>query len=532
MDRDALAAMPEAGPQPGADSASTTPRRSSFRALRSRQFRLYLQVVSASGSFLQQTAISWLIFELTHSASDLGLVLAAGGIPSLLLGLWGGVVADRVDLRKLVIATQSLYCLLAALLWALAAACQARVPALVVIGVAGGVVQIADSPARQAFVSRLVSPEDLSSAVSLNGVVVNSARVVGPALAGVLIVTVGTTVCFGLNALSYLAVIAALVLIRPLRSRSSTPPGRQGVKEGLRYAAGRQQLWLPLVMMSVVGLLAFNFAVILPVFAKDTFHGTAGTYGLLTVMLSIGSIVGSLAVGLIHHPRRPYLLFAALGFGVMLAATAAAPDVVIGCITLLVTGAAAFRHPLPDHFATSQLRRLSGQDHGPLGLCLHRDHSDRKHRDRLDHFDWRSTGRSLGWSGSVCRRRRAGGLRAYSPQPRRCAHGSWLALVDAGRCRRSRPVYNRVEFKRSRWTICGRGRSSRDWPGHRGRTQSPCQGEGRGFESRLPLQSSRSEAVFRPAGGYPRTADSDRVARYIVGPHRDTALVDRYQGRR
>jgi MFS family permease len=344
MDRDALATMPEAGPQPGADSASTAPRKSSLRALRSQPFRLYFggQVVSASGSFLQQTAISWLVFELTHSASDLGLVLAAGGIPSLLLGPWGGVVADRVDLRKLLIATQSLYCLLAALLWALAAAGQARVPALVVIGVAGGVVQIADSPARQAFVSRLVSPEDLSSAVSLNGVVVNSARVVGPALAGVLIVTVGTTVCFGLNAFSYLAVIAALVLIRPLRSRGSTPPGRQGVKEGLRYAAGRQQLWLPLVMMSVVGLLAFNFAVILPVFAKDTFHGTAGTYGLLTVMLSIGSIVGSLAVGFIHHPRRPYLLFAALGFGVMLAATAAAPDVVIACITLLVTGAAAF----------------------------------------------------------------------------------------------------------------------------------------------------------------------------------------------
>src|SRR5271163_1984854 len=305
MDRDALAAMPEAGPLPGSDVATRAKAGSSFRALRFHPFRLYFggQVVSASGSFLQQTAIGWLVLERTGSPGDLGLVLAAGGIPSLLLGPWGGVVADRVDLRKLLIATQSLYCLLAALLWALAAAGQARVPALVVIGVAGGVVQIADSPARQAFVSRLVSPEDLSSAVSLNGVVVNSARVVGPALAGVLIVTVGTTVCFGLNALSYLAVIAALVLIRPLRSRGSTPPGRQGVKEGLRYAAGRQQLWLPLVMMSVVGLLAFNFAVILPVFAKDTFHGTGGTYGLLTTMLSIGAVLGFLAVGLVHHPK-------------------------------------------------------------------------------------------------------------------------------------------------------------------------------------------------------------------------------------
>jgi MFS family permease len=344
MDRDALAAMPEAGPQPGAEAATATKAGSSFRALRSRPFRLYFggQVVSASGSFLQQTAIGWLVLELTGSPSDLGLVLAAGGIPSLLLGPWGGAVADRVNLRKLLIGTQTLYCLLAALLWALAVAGAASVAALVAIGVAGGVVQIADSPARQAFVSRLVPANDLASAVSLNGVVVNSARVVGPALAGVLIVTVGTTVCFGLNALSYLAVIAALFLVRPRQAGGPAPPGRRGVKEGLRYASGRQQLWLPLLMMLLVGLLAFNFAVILPVLAKVTFRGTGGTYGLLTTMLSIGAVVGSLAVGLIHHPKRQYLLLAALGFAVTLAATAAAPNVAVACVTLLVTGATAF----------------------------------------------------------------------------------------------------------------------------------------------------------------------------------------------
>ncbi len=326
------------------EAAAPAKSRNSFRALWSRSFRLYFggQVVSASGTFLQQTAIGWLVLELTGSPGDLGLVLAAGGIPSLLLGPWGGAVADRVDLRKLLVVTQTLYCLLAALLWVLAAADAASVGALVAIGVAGGVVQIADSPARQALVSRLVPPEDLASAVSLNGVVVNSARVVGPALAGVLIVTVGTTVCFGLNALSYLAVIAALLVIRPRKAGGPAPPGRRGVKEGLRYAASRQQLWLPLLMMLVVGLLAFNFAVVLPVLAKDTFHGTGGTYGLLTTMLSVGAVAGSLAVGLVHHPKRPYLLFAALGFGVTSAATAAAPDVAVACVTLLVMGAAAF----------------------------------------------------------------------------------------------------------------------------------------------------------------------------------------------
>jgi MFS family permease len=344
MDRDALAVTPESGPGPGSGAVAAPRAGSSFRALQSRPFRLYFggQVVSASGSFLQQTAIGWLVLELTGSPRDLGLVLAAGGIPSLLFGPWGGAVADRVDLRKLLIGTQVLYCLLAALLWALAAAGEARVTALVAIGVAGGVVQIADSPARQAFVSRLVPPDDLASAVSLNGVVVNSARVVGPALAGVLIITVGTTVCFGLNALSYLAVIAALVVIRPRAAGGPAPPGRQGVREGLKYAAGRQQLWLPLLMMLMVGLLAFNFAVVLPVFAKDTFHGTGGTYGLLTTMLSVGAVLGSLAVGLVHHPRRQYLLLAALGFGVTSAATAAAPNVAVACLTLLVTGATAF----------------------------------------------------------------------------------------------------------------------------------------------------------------------------------------------
>jgi MFS family permease len=137
-------------------------------------------------------------------------------------------------------------------------------------------------------------------------------------------------------------VIAALLFIRPRKAAGPAPAGRRGVKEGLKYAAGRQQLWLPLLMMSVVGLLALNFSVVLPVFAKDTFHGNGGTYGLLTTMLSVGAIVGSLAVGLIHHPRRQYLLFAALGFGVTSAATAVAPNVAVACVTLVVMGAAAF----------------------------------------------------------------------------------------------------------------------------------------------------------------------------------------------
>ena len=134
-----------------------------------------------------------------------------------------------------------------------------------------------------------MTPND-SGAVSLNGVVVNSARVVGPAVAGVLIATVGTTPCFGINALSYVAVIAALVALRPLPASKKRPKASGGVLDGLKYARGRQQLWLPLTMMALVGLLAFNFSVILPVLADKTFHSSGGTYGLLTTALSVGSV--------------------------------------------------------------------------------------------------------------------------------------------------------------------------------------------------------------------------------------------------
>jgi len=361
VDRDGIRVVPEAVPEVDAPSAQppehamptqatpadhvrTPGRRGTFRALRSRPFRLYFagQVASASGTFVQQTAIGWLVLRLTGSAADLGLVLAAGGVPALLFGPWGGTIADRVSLRGLLIATQTAYGVLAGLLWVLAVTGRASVPAIIAVSVAGGVVQIADSPARQAFIGSLVQPEDLSSAVSVNGVVMNSARVVGPAIAGVLIVTIGTTPCFALNALSYLAVIAALVLLRPLRPRAQRASTAAGVRDGLRYAASRQQLWLPLIMMALVGLLAFNFPVILPVLARQTLHGNGGTYGLLTTVLSIGSVGGSLGVGLIRHPRRQYLMIAALAFGVFLAATAGAPDVVIACLTLLATGAAGF----------------------------------------------------------------------------------------------------------------------------------------------------------------------------------------------
>jgi MFS family permease len=363
MDRDGLTVVPEANApqvmalageqtsQQADQQASVNPagkagpaRRSTFRALRSKPFRLYFagQVASASGTFLQQTAIAWLVLKLTGNAASLGLVLAAGGVPSLLAGPWGGAIADRMDLRRLLIGTQIAFGLLAGLLWLLAITGKASVPVIITISVVSGVVSIVDSPARQAFIGSLVTPNDLSSAVSLNGVVVNSARVVGPAVAGVLIATVGTTPCFGINALSYVAVIVALIGVRPLASGARKRKASGGVREGLRYARGRQQLWLPLTMMALVGLLAFNFSVILPVLAEKTFHSSGGAYGLLSTALSVGAVAGSLGVGLVPHPRRIYLVATAVAFGLCLTGTAFAPDVAVACVALVLTGLAAF----------------------------------------------------------------------------------------------------------------------------------------------------------------------------------------------
>jgi MFS family permease len=305
--------------------------------------RYYLgQIASASGTFLQQTATGWLVLELTGSASALGLVLAVGGLPSLLLGPLGGTLADRVDNRRLLLITQTLFGLLAAALWLIAATGHMNVALIIAINIAEGFVQIIDSPARQAFVSQLVPTEDLASAISLNGVVMNSARVVGPAVAGLLIVTVGTTPCFAVNAASYVLVIIALLTVTPLAAKLRSAGTHSGIRDALHYVRRHEQLRLPLLMMAGVGLLSFNFGVVLPLLARGTFHGNGGTYGLLSTMLSIGSVAGSLGVGRVRHPRRVYLLAAVIAFGLCLVMTAVAPTVPLACVALLLTGLSGF----------------------------------------------------------------------------------------------------------------------------------------------------------------------------------------------
>lgn len=314
-----------------------------FRAFRHRDFRRFFigQLPSASGTFLQQTALGWLVFQATGSAASLGMVLASGSLPGLLLGPWGGAFADRFDLRRLLLATQTAFAAFAGSLWLVVSSGATNIAVIVCLNVGSGLVSVLDGPARQAFVGQLVPAADLPSAVSLNGVIMNGAKVIGPAIAGVLIATVGTTPCFAVNALSYLVVIAALLTITSPAGREGQPASG-GVREGLRYAAGRHQLWLPLAMMAFIGLFSFNFTVVLPVFTKDDLGASGGAYGLLSAMLSVGSVIGSLLVGRIAHPKRMYLAISSTLFGVGMAATSFTTTVTAAAIALALTGIAAF----------------------------------------------------------------------------------------------------------------------------------------------------------------------------------------------
>ena len=269
------------------------------------------------------------------------MVLPSGSLPALLLGPWGGAFADRFDLRRLLLVTQVAFAVFAGALWFAVFTGAASIAFIVCLNVASGLVSVVDGPARQAFVGQLVPAADLASAVSLNGVIMNGAKVIGPAIAGILIATVGTTPCFAVNALSYLAVIAALLTIAsPSGPQRVRPSG--GVREGLRYVRGRHQLWLPLAMMAVIGLFSFNFTVVLPVFTENDLGATGGAYGLLTAALSVGSVIGSLLVGRIAHPKRIYLAVASLIFGVAMVVTAMTTTVVAAAVALALTGVAAF----------------------------------------------------------------------------------------------------------------------------------------------------------------------------------------------
>ena len=300
-----------------------------FASFRRRGFRLFFagQSISQVGNWLTLVAQTLLVLRLTGSGVALGLLAACQFGPVLVLGPFAGVVADRSDKRRLLLRVQSLAMLQSFALAALVAGGDPPVIAVYAVALAGGFCTAFDNPVRRSFVVELVPEDEVPNAVSLNSALMTGARVVGPALAGALVSTVGFVWCFLVDGLSYIAVLAFVSRIRrdDVRPAETTPRGRGQVREGFRYARSTPALWTPLVMMAVVGTLAFNFQTVLPLFATRDLGGTVVTFTLLMSVLSVGSFVGALLTARRRSVGIRTVGIAALQFGIAMCALAVAP---------------------------------------------------------------------------------------------------------------------------------------------------------------------------------------------------------------
>ena len=328
-------------------SASAGPGRPSmFRSLRVRNYRLFAggQVVSLTGTWAQRIAQDWLVLELSgDSGVALGVVTGLQFLPVLLLGLWGGVLADRYDKRRLLVVVQAAMGLLALALGLLDVTGLVQLWHVYALSFALGIASALDTPVRQSFLVELVGPADLPNAVSLNSATFNSARIVGPAFAGVLIGVVGTGWIFLGNAVSYAGVLTGLLLMRTadLRTPERVARARGQVREGLAYVRSRPDLLVPLLLVAVVGTFGLNFQITMALFAKQVFGRGAGQFALLTSMLALGSLLGALASARrTGPPRVRRLLVSALVFGLLEVLVGLSPSYGVMAVLLVPTGMA------------------------------------------------------------------------------------------------------------------------------------------------------------------------------------------------
>lgn len=314
-----------------------------FGSLRNRNYRNYFtgQAVSLVGTWMQSVAQSWLVVQLTGSGTMLGLVVATQTLPLLLLTPYAGVVVDRVDKRRLLLLTQTSLALLALVLGVLTVTGVVRLWMVFVLAALLGMVTSVDNPGRQAFVVEMVGKDDLANAVALNSLLVNVARAVGPAVAGVVIVLLGVGPCFLVNAVTFVAIIVALASMRAsaLHPAPPAPRIRGQLMEGLRHARHTPEVRIPLLMMALIGTFAYEFQVVLPLLARRTFQGDADTYGFLTSALGAGAVVGGLVVAAVRMKGLPVVVGAAAGFGAALFAAAAAPSLYVAMGALAAVGA-------------------------------------------------------------------------------------------------------------------------------------------------------------------------------------------------
>jgi len=323
--------------------------RSTFRSLSIRNFRLYLfgAAISEIGSWMQKFGQIWLVLELTGSGTLLGVTFAIQQLPILLIGPWGGLLADRHNKRHLSMMTNGVAAMLALTLGLLTATQLIELWMVLSLALGLGVVNSLEKPTRHTFVIEMVGPYHLTNAITLSNVVNNTGKVLGPSLAGILIATVGLASSFLVNAVSFLAVVTALALMRgdELSPVDPVPYAQRQLREGSRYVLRKPELLGPLVLMTVAGTLAYEWSITLPLLARDAFEGDAQALGLMFSAMGVGAVVGGLAVAGRLMPSARQLLRLAGVFGVCVVVTASAPTLQMVLAMLVGVGAAsiAFR---------------------------------------------------------------------------------------------------------------------------------------------------------------------------------------------
>ncbi|WP_198961455.1 MFS transporter [Pseudonocardia sp. MH-G8] len=322
-------------------------RTRTFGALRVRNFRIYLSAhaVASTGTWMQNIALEWLVLELSGSPVAVGITMACQFLPMLLIGMYGGMIADRYPKRMILMVTQTVNGLLAASLAVLTISGNVRVEHVYGFALVVGLVFVVDNPTRQVFVNEVVSARYVRNAIALNAAVFQTTRLVGPAVAAVLISTVGTGWAFAANAVSYLAPLVGLMIIRTAELLPSPPlaraPGQ--LRSALRYVADRPHVAWTIVLVGVVGTFGLKFPVVLTAMASETFGGTtdggAQLYGLFNVALAVGSIAGALFAGARTHTRLRTIVLAGAAFGVAQVAAALAPGLGTFLAALVAMGA-------------------------------------------------------------------------------------------------------------------------------------------------------------------------------------------------
>ena len=317
-------------------------RDETFRSFRTRNFRLFFggQIVSQIGNWMTLVAQTLLVLHLTHSGVALGVLAAAQFGPILVLGPWAGLVADRSDKRRLLIVVQVIAMAQSFALAALAFLPHPPIGGLYLVALVGGLTVAFDNPARRAFVTEMVPREDIPNAVSLNSALMTSSRIIGPALAGLAVTTVGYGWAFVADGVSYVAVLLAYGAMRSadLHRAEPAPRGKGQVREGFRYARANRDLWVPLVMMAIVGTLSYNFQVVFPLLATRDLSGTGATFTILFSVMSTGALIGALAVARRTRISLRTVAITALSFGAPMAVMAIVPTLAIALPVAFVVG--------------------------------------------------------------------------------------------------------------------------------------------------------------------------------------------------